>query len=731
VSDPIVGIDLGTTNSVVARADDSGARILTDRDNYKIQPSVVAFHPNGSVLVGAGAKQRRVIDPQNTVYSAKRLIGRTFSSPQVTAARARMPFSIKEGENDKPVIVTRAGEFAVPEISAIILDHMRTIAREQLEGEIGRAVVTVPANFTDAQRSATATAGAIAGITVVRVLNEPTAAALAYGHNRDLNQIIAVYDFGGGTFDITLLRLHDQVYQVLGTAGDSFLGGDDIDERLVELMARSFLEQHRVDLTTDTAALMRLRQVAEQTKIQLSRRSRAIIKVDEIAYGPGGAPLNLETEISRDQLTSAAQDIIERSFPVCQEAIRLAGVRPQDVDDVILVGGTTKMPYVRQRVAEFFGRSPRTDINPDVAVAMGAGLQARALEVLLDKGERRSTTQRPAPPPPPAPPAIPEPTSTTGSGAAALADAAAAAVGAAITFGDGASEDTSARKYDRRRTQPGLGATAPPSPPSPSTERSAAPGQFRDELTPPVADPTDVDRGPALARIRTSSPPPVPTSRPAATTLMGAPAPGFDDGDTNIPTEVRGSAPQNLPSGPSAPTAMGLPRPRTDDLPQLADDAPTFPGHRADAVTAMDMGASLGAPTIEDVTPHTLGIATVGGFCEGLIGRNSRVPTNVVKTFSTSRDMQDTVRIRVCQGESRRLDENLILGDLVLEGLELRPRGQTKIEVTFDIDASGILNVTARDPRTGIQQQARLQVLGAQSPEQIAAARDRLREIRH
>ncbi len=405
MNDPIVGIDLGTTNSAVAVIGDDGEpQVLADDKGFKIQPSVVSFHPNGSVIVGAEAKQRRIIDPRNTIYSAKRLIGRTYRSKEVTAASARMPYTIKEGVNEQPVIASRAGEFAIPEISAIVLDHMRSIAKKALDTDVGRAVITVPANFTDAQRSATATAGAIAGLTVVRVLNEPTAAALAYGRSRTVNeQVIAVFDFGGGTFDVTLLRLEDEVYEVLSTAGDTFLGGDDIDERLVDHMVQMFLQQTRTDLRADELAMQRLRAVAEQTKIELSRRARAIVKVDEIAYGAGGAPLDLQLEITRDEFIARIADIVDRAFPVCSEALKIAGL--DGVDEVVLVGGTTKMPYVRERVTSFFGKPPRTDVNPDEAVAVGAAIQGDALARVLG-GPRRATARRSVAPP--APPMVRE-----------------------------------------------------------------------------------------------------------------------------------------------------------------------------------------------------------------------------------------------------------------------------------------------------------------------------------
>ncbi|HLL21945.1 MAG TPA: Hsp70 family protein, partial [Kofleriaceae bacterium] len=292
--DPIIGIDLGTSNTVVAHVDETGKPVvLADANGYKIHPSVVSFHPNGGVIVGAAAKQRKVIDPQNTIYSVKRLIGRAFRSPEVTTAIGRSPFSIKEGDSGQPLIVTRAGEFAVPEISAIVLDYIGTLATEASStGPTKRAVVTVPASFNDAQRSATATAGAIANLEIVRVINEPTAAALAYGHTRNVDELIAVYDFGGGTFDVTILKLSGQVYEVLGTAGDTFLGGDDLDERIVDKMVAKFLAENRMDLRTNEVAIMRLRAVAEQTKIELSRRSRAVVRIDEIAYGTKGKPLD-------------------------------------------------------------------------------------------------------------------------------------------------------------------------------------------------------------------------------------------------------------------------------------------------------------------------------------------------------------------------------------------------------------------------------------------------------
>jgi molecular chaperone DnaK len=601
------------------------------------------------------------------VYSAKRLIGRTFRSQEVTAAARRMPYTIKEGHNEQPVIATRAGEFAIPEISAIILDHMRKIAVAASGADVTRAVVTVPASFTDAQRSATATAGAIAGLTVVRVLNEPTAAALVYGHQRNLNEIIAVYDFGGGTFDISILKLQDTVFEVLATAGDSFLGGDDIDERLVEHMMQQFLREQRVDLRENQIAVQRLRAVAEQVKIELSRRTRAVVKIDEIAYGAGGQPLSLELEITRDEFLTRIADIIEASFPVCREAVAMAGLTPQQVNDVVLVGGTTKMPFVREQAAKLFGQMPRTDVNPDEAVALGAALQAASLERILGSNRRRATSN---------------------SGL--------------------------------RRTAEGFAAA-----PSP-TERSARPGQFADALP---GFPAGGNQ--PLARITkrgAAAPPPIPTAGPNQRTIAPAAGVGFEDVSTDVPTAVRDPDVGGAGVDEFNTTTDHFARPSTATAPTMMG-APSVNATVGAAARARQPSTPPTA-TVIDVTPHSLGIATIAGFCEGIISRNAKVPTETKKLFSTSRDLQRVVRIRVCQGESRRIDDNLVLGDLVLEGLEPRPRGETKIEVTFQLDASGILHVRARDRDTGLEQRANLDLAGAQSQEEIAAAQQRFRDLR-
>ncbi len=786
MTDPIVGIDLGTSNTVVAHVDRTGqVVVLADQMGYKIHPSVVSFHPNGGVIVGAAAKQRKVIDPQNTIYSSKRLIGRSFHSAEVQIAMTRVPYPIKEGVQG-PVISTRAGDFAVPEISAIILDHVRTVATGRLGTDVKRAVVTVPASFNDAQRSATATAGSIAGLEVVRVLNEPTAAALAYGHTRNLHEIIAVYDFGGGTFDITILKLADQVYEVLGTAGDTFLGGDDLDERLVDRMVSKFLTENRLDLRTNEVAMMRLRAVAEQTKIELSRRSRAVVKVDEIAYGAKGVALDLQIEIKRDEMVRQVADIIDRTFPVCQEALKLAGLGIDAIADVILVGGTTKIPYVRDQVARFFGKAARNDVNPEDAVAVGAALQAKALERSLARRGATGSMAQVARHELDEEPTV-DSTVTQVQEMANEADGGATmapselvgpapkvkrpTAGYATTGDDKADTSYKVTRGGARDVYTQRPTTNPP----PTTRAATQPigsmpnvplARMTKPATPP---PSKTLYGvPAVGPVATPPPPPTPPPRPQtgrSPALRRAPSPppptedtlagetatlaGLTTGDHDTfvaeavtrpsaypPVSTRTAAPA---SSPTAATMMAL-------APTLAisaqtpsgdfDDEPLPTGRTAKGFQApqtypvMPVTPAPPAPTLLEVTPRGLGIGTVAGFCEELIQRNSRLPAAIKKSFTTSRDLQQHVRIVVVQGESRRLDKNTVIGDLLLHDLPARPRGETSIEVTFELDASGILQVRARDAQTGNEQSASLDLVGGMPQQDVAMSRDRLAALR-
>jgi molecular chaperone DnaK (HSP70) len=592
----IVGIDLGTSNSVVAWEDEVGrVNVLADGDNVRVHPSVVTFLDGkvvGGVVVGARAKAHKIIDPRNTVYSFKRLMGQTASSLAVRQARTRVPYQIVAGDDQMPVVDTCAGAFSAVELSAILLDYLRDVAVARTGQPVHHAVITVPANFNDAQRSATASAGAIAGLEVVRVLNEPTAAALAYGNTRRLNEIIAVYDFGGGTFDLTVMKLEDQNYTVLGTAGDSFLGGDDIDERIVDRMLAKVISEHRIDLRDDVVAMMKLRFAAEQLKIDLSTRPRAQVTIPDLAYDHKQRPLALTFELAHNDLVGLISDLVDRTMSVTQDALSVAQVKMERVSDVILVGGSTRIPYVRNRVASFFEKAARTDVGPEDAVAIGAALQAAALEQLL----------------------LREPTRPLH-----------------VAF---------------------------------------------DAREPRAPDPELIDIEPAQFELPDEDPPQF---------------------------ELPDAEPVEWPITDHA---------FEDDLAALGA-LPSTPRQR-----------------VIDVTPTSFGVATLGGYCETLIWRSSPLPITIKKRYVTVRDDQESVRIVVCQGETRRLNENVVLGDVVLGEIPRMPRGTVEIEVAFALDTSGMLQVSARDAVTGQSQRVSLDLVGRMDGDAVAAARDRVQKLR-
>ncbi|MFO0693145.1 MAG: Hsp70 family protein [Polyangiales bacterium] len=555
----VVGIDLGTTNSVVAIAGERGPVVLPDEHGEKLVPSIVSFHPNGSVLVGTKARDRRIIDATNTVYSVKRLIGRPFASEEVGKAKERFPFQLAPGATGGVEVVCRGQRHSLPEISAFVLREVRRIAEASLGTTVAQAVVTVPANFNELQRAATKTAGKIAGIEVLRTLNEPTAAALAYGMDRLPRERLAVFDLGGGTFDVTLLELAGDVFEVIATAGDTFLGGDDVDRMLAESFASEFLAQHRYDPRSDPTSFERLRVAAEWAKCQLSYQEMVDVTVEELAYGPGGRPLDLQVRLDRARFEGMVRPIVERAFRVCDEALRVAGLAPTQVDTVILVGGSTRMPIVRRLVAGYFDREPLTDLDPDLVVAQGAAIHAAALVAPLGRA-----------------------------------------------FG---------------AVPAGLEAET-----LPSVEVEELPGLPPASSAPPV---------PAVARWKSSTVPP--------------------------------------PPGGELPVA----------------------------------------PLLVDVTPLSLRVETVGGYSEVVIPRNAPVPLEETRIFTTAQDFQESVRVRVCQGESRRLEENEVLGELELVGLRRANRGQVHVQVTFVLEVDGSLSVHARDAETGMEQRIRIRLLGA------------------
>ncbi|MGH7435472.1 MAG: Hsp70 family protein [Polyangiaceae bacterium] len=685
----VVGIDLGTTNTVTACVRGGRVQVAADDQGRRLLPSVVSFHPNGDVLVGQAAKERRVVDARNTIASVKRLIGRSWESDEIRRSRERFAFELKEGPGQGPLVVARGQEYTLPEISAFVLKRARHIAQMALAEPVDRAVITVPANFNELQRAATKVAGRVAGLDVLRIINEPTAAALAYGLGRTQRERIAVYDFGGGTFDCTLLDLSGNVFEVLATAGDTFLGGDDLDLAIAERMAEAFLGQHRYDPRSDPQAFERLRAAAEELKIALSLQDHASVRLREVGFGVHGAHLDLEFGMTRAELETMAAPLVERTLAVCQEALALANLPITAFDKAILVGGSTRIPLVRAKVEQFFGRPALDRVNPEEVVAIGAAIQASAL---TEVAKRQSLPPAPMPGgprrtyptiPPDVFPASPSPSEDENE--------------------DAITVTASVSELLRRTRQP---STAP----APSVPRTVTQRMGSD--VPPPAPSSVPDPAPTLPRpikyadvvrstlqMNGAQPSlPAPTGQAVGKTTMRG---GVEPTPSPLPPVLTRTAPLSAP-----PVTVPVPVPAPASVPPMG--MPELPPVNAPV------------PVLVDVTPRALVVETAGGWCDVVVQRNAKIPCDRTRAFTTSSDNQELVRVRVAQGEDPVFGRNTFLGQVELTGLRAAPRGEVVIQVRFEVDESGTLKVFATDASTGRQANAVLQLVGLTGGPSIA-----------
>jgi len=503
-----IGIDLGTTNSCVAIMDGSQPKVLENAEGTRTTPSVVAFGENDERLVGQSAKRQAVTNPENTLFAIKRLMGRNFDDKSVKKEVSRVPYKIIKADNNDAWLESRGKKYSPSQISAFILQKMKETAEKYLGQAVTKAVITVPAYFNDSQRQATKDAGKIAGLEVLRIINEPTAASLAYGFDKKVGQKIAVYDLGGGTFDISILEIGDGVFEVKSTNGDTFLGGEDFDEKIVNYLVDEFKKDNGIDLRADKLALQRLKEAAEKAKIELSSTAQTEINLPFITADKTG-PKHINIKLTRAKLEALVEDLIKKTIPACKTAIKDSGFSTAEIDEVVLVGGMTRMPKIIESVKTFFGKEPNKSVNPDEVVAMGAAIQAGVLQ-----------------------------------------------------------------------------------------------GDVKDVL-------------------------------------------------------------------------------------------------------------------LLDVTPLSLGIETLGAVSTKLIEKNTTIPTKKSQVFSTAEDNQPAVSIRVLQGEREMAADNKLLGNFELVGIPSAPRGVPQIEVTFDIDANGIVSVSAKDKGTGKEQKIQIQASGGLSDEEI------------
>lgn len=772
---PVLGIDLGTTNSVVAYADEARVRVLRDEAGRLLTPSIVAFPPSGEVKVGHAARELRLRDPHNTIYSVKRLLGRPFDSPVVQEASQTLPFVLEAGPNGGVTVRVRGESLALPEISSFILRHLRQVAERALGESCGQTVITVPANFNELQRMATRDAAHIAGLEVLRILNEPTAAALAYGYRAHQAQRVAVYDFGGGTFDISILELSGDVIEVVSTAGDSGLGGDDLDRAVADRIATRYAEQFGASLLASQQTYARVVMAGERIKCQLSKRDVSEVTIKKLA-GSDGQSRDFSFRLEQFELAELAEPLIQRTFGICEEALRLAGLRPTQLDAVLLVGGQTRMPQIREKVSEFFGMPAQCSVDPDLAVAQGAAIQGYALsgaatrkalsaqpaldhldpadafgeragrvqiaaEGALDEEPTAQSRRPPAKPEAKLPSIRPERPGNllaqTLSGMGQHAPAAKEDDEAELPPVLRSSQQPAERNDDvmatllespRAKARGTRASSPPPAPPAPKTPPSPELIEARS-----LARQGKVDSALKLYGELLLKDPNNPRLLQEARTLRelraraqeaATPAVALETGEDGVHERPTAAPPRR----DSSESARSLPQAEAEwseaQEEELSELLPSLPPHSgAPALNSQLPAPRSRAPLLLDVTPHTLNVETVDGYCEPLIERNSPIPTEQTRIFTTSQDQQALVSVRVSQGESRRTEDNYVLGQIDLLGLRRAPRGEVQIAVTFVIDADGTLSARALDQATGRSQELRVRLTGAIEPEELERMR--------
>ena len=677
-----IGIDLGTTNTVIAAVADGVAVTLADEHGRRLLPSVVSFHPSGKVLVGELGRERRMVDAESTVYSVKRLIGRPFSSPEVQEAAKRFAFPLVEGPKQSVMVQARGQRYSLPEISAFILRRAKAMAEAALGETVDKAVITVPANFNELQRASTKVAGRLAGLEVLRILNEPTAAALAYGQQVQGSERVAIYDLGGGTFDVTILDLSGQIFEVLSTAGDSQLGGDDVDLALADRISLEYLQKHRYDPRPDPSMFGRLRLVAEQIKKDLSAKEFVEESLHDIGYGPDGGPLSLKFRYTRAELDSLVQPLIDRTLGVTQRALDAIGKTPADIGQVLLVGGSTRLPLVTKQVGAYFGRQPTLKVNPDEVVALGAAIQAHALA--RTKGPSRTVVNK----------------STATAGSYETAPVVSVAAGPRLPRNDEAPATPRFSPSEHPKSSNPYGVSTPQSPPSPPPLPSSKP------------KPASYDYG----------------ALPEQPPSQGQPG-GFRIDFPEAPPS-QGHAPVADFGAPAQPRSFSATSPVRMEFSEatLIQRSPVFaPQAMADGRMLLNtpetstITPKSGNALLIDVTPLSLRVETAGGYSDVLIRANTPVPCDRSRVFLTARDNQTSVVVRVAQGELPKFAENADLGELVLANLPQGVRGEVRVEVTFELDADGILNVRAMELGSGLVAAATIRLLGvAQDASELA-----------